>query len=156
MSCVWRELPDRAWQALMVPASRPLAGLELGVPGVQLCDLGAERASLVANDFDLPDFHDVKSALEGGPSVPATVSFNLQWSGVVRRLRITNETDGFTGFYIEDRATVECSAEQEGFRFVSDPASTSQNVYSVIGRERNGVFFRRRGGAEYLDDLEHE
>ena len=119
-------------------------------------DLGAERASLVANDFDLPDFHDVKSALEGGPSVPATVSFNLQWSGVVRRLRITNETDGFTGFYIEDRATVECSAEQEGFRFVSDPASTSQNVYSVIGRERNGVFFRRCGGAEYLDDLEHE
>ena len=74
----------------------------------------------------------------------------------MRRLRITNETDGFTGFYIEDTATVECSAQQEGFRFASDPASTSQNVFSVIGRERNGVFFRQRGATLHLDDLESE
>lgn len=100
----------------------------------------------------LPDFHDVKSALTGGPSVPATVSFNVQWAGVIRRLRIANETDGFAGFFIEDRVQAECSAEQEGFRFISDPASTTQNVYSVIGRERNGVFFRRHGAE--ADDLD--
>jgi hypothetical protein len=119
-------------------------------------DLGTESAYLTAKNMALPDFHDVRSALTGGPSVPATVSFNLQWSGVVRRLRVTNETDGFTGFYIEDRVNAECSAQQEGFRFVSDPASTTENVYSVIGRERNGVFFRRHGALEHLDDLEHE
>ncbi len=125
-------------------------------PDAARIDLGAERAFLIANDMDLPDFHDLRNALTGGPSVPATVSFNLQWSGVVRRLRIRNETDGFEGSYIEDTVAVECSAQQEGFRFVSDPASTSQNVYSVIGRERNGVFFRGRGTAGHLDDLEHE
>lgn len=134
---------------------KPFWTIPFSPQGAQI-DLGAERAHLIANNIDLPDFHDVKSALTGGPSVPATVSFNLQWSGVVRRLHITNETDGFTGFYIEDKCTVECSSQQEGFTFVSDPASTSQNVYSVIGQERNGVFFRRRGAAEHLDDLEHE
>jgi len=121
-------------------------------PDAAHIDLAGERAFLIAEDMALPDFHDVKSALTGGPSVPATVSFNLQWSGVVRRLRIANETDGFEGVYIEDRLNAECSAQQEGFRFVSDPASTTQNVFSVIGRERNGVFFRRRGASALLDD----
>lgn len=64
---------------------------------------------------------------------------------MVRRLRLVNETDGFEGRYIEDKASIEWSAEEEGFRFQSDPAATSQNAYSVIGRERNGVFFRGAG-----------
>jgi len=28
-----------------------------------------------------------------------------------------------------------------GFRFVSDPASTSVNHFALIGHERNGVYF---------------
>jgi hypothetical protein len=45
VSCVWRERPDRTWQALTIPAGRPLAGTELGEPGIQLCGLGAERGA---------------------------------------------------------------------------------------------------------------
>ena len=107
-------------------------------------NLEAETASLRVKNLSVPDFHDVVRALQQQPPIAmATLSFDIQWSGVVRRLRIENETDGFAGSYIEDIARAEWSAQQEGFEFVSDPASTSQNVYSVIGRERNGVFFRR-------------
>jgi len=107
-------------------------------------NLDAEKASLRIKSIRLPDFHDVARALQQQPPIAmATLSFDIQWSGVLRRLKIENETDGFAGSYIEDKATAEWSAQQEGFEFISDPASTSQNVYSVIGRERNGVFFRR-------------
>jgi len=112
-------------------------------------NLEAETASLRVSNLSIPDFHDVVRALRQEPPVAmATVSFNIQWSGLVRRLRIENETDGFAGSYIEDRATAEWSAQQEGFQFASDPASTSTNVYAVIGDERNGVFFRDEPGEE--------
>ncbi len=107
-------------------------------------NLEAETASLRLANLSVPDFHDVVKALQQRPPVAtATLSFDIEWSGVVRRLRIENETDGFAGSYVEDIATAEWSAQQDGFAFVSDPASTSQNLYAVIGRERNGVFFRR-------------
>ena len=112
-------------------------------------DLEAETASLRVSNLSVPDFHDVVRALRQQPPVAiATLSFNIQWSGVVRRLRIENETDGFAGSYIEDRATAEWSAQQEGFQFASDPGSTSTNVFAVIGSERNGVFFRDEHGED--------
>lgn len=103
-------------------------------------DLAAEKASLSVTSLAIPDFHDVINALKGGPSVPAFVSFDVKWSGATRRLGIRNETDGFVGRYIEDKATIKWSAVQKGFKFESEPKQSS--VYAVIGRERNGVFFR--------------
>jgi hypothetical protein len=118
-------------------------------PDAAQVDLEAGTASLRLENLPVPDFHDVVRALQQQPPVAmATLSFNIQWSRVVRRLRIENETDGFAGSYIEDIATAEWSAQQEGFEFISDPASTSANVYSVIGSERNGVFFRRGHGED--------
>ena len=108
-------------------------------------NLEAETASLRVENLPVPDFHDVVRALQQQPPMAtAMLSFDIEWSGVLRRLRIENETDGFAGSYVEDKATAEWSAGQDGFKFVSDPASTSQSVYAVIGRERNGVFFRGR------------
>lgn len=43
MSCLWRELPDRTWQAVTLPCSRPLTGADLGAAGVQLLALAGER-----------------------------------------------------------------------------------------------------------------
>jgi len=40
-----------------------------------------------------------------------------------------------------DNATLAWSAEEEGFKFVSDPEDTSTTVFAEIGQERNGVFF---------------
>jgi hypothetical protein len=87
------------------------------------------------------DFTKIPNSLAGGPSVPATVSFDVHWSGVRRLDNIHDKTNGFAGQFIENMATIEWSATEEGFAFDSDPAETSTNVFSLIGHERNGVFF---------------
>lgn len=83
------------------------------------------------------------SSLNGGPTVPATVSFDVRWNGVRKRLWIRDEENGFVGNFIETFATVRWSAQQDGFQFMSDPASMSTTVFSVMGRESNGVFLDR-------------
>ena len=42
---------------------------------------------------------------------------------------------------IEVVATTPPHGTVPGFRFVSDPAETTDRVFAQIGRERNGVFF---------------
>jgi len=56
-------------------------------------------------------------------------------------VKLHDTTNQFAANFIEDTATVGWSSEQEGFKFVSAPASTSTTVFAEIGRERNGVFF---------------
>ena len=75
------------------------------------------------------------------PPLAATISLDVHWSGVLRRKRLRDAVNTFTGDYVENTATMTFSAQREGFTFVSDPASTSVSVFSQIGRERNGVFF---------------
>ena len=74
-------------------------------------------------------------------SVPATVSFDIEWSGVIAREKVTNETQDFTGQFVETVATIKWSASQAGFLFVSEEPNPARNFYSVIGHERNGRFF---------------
>lgn len=92
-------------------------------------------------NLETRDFHNIVNTLNRGPSVPADVSFHMRWSGVTARVKVRDETNQFVGNYIEDTATVSWSSHQEGFKFVSDPASTSTTLFAEIGRERNGVFF---------------
>ncbi len=54
---------------------------------------------------------------------------------------LRDQVNHFRGRFIEDTATVKFTVEEPGFRFVSDPANTSVNEFSEIGRERNGSFF---------------
>ena len=75
--------------------------------------------------------------------MPATVSFNIRWAGVRKRFWIRDEENGFMGNFIETFATAEWSSQQDKFQFVSDPAETSKNTFSVIGRERNGRFLNQ-------------
>jgi hypothetical protein len=93
------------------------------------------------NNLETRDFHDLVNTLNRGPSVPADVSFRILWSGVKTRVMLRDTTNQFTGNFIEDTATVSWSSHQEGFKFVSAPASTSTSLFAEIGRERNGVFF---------------
>lgn len=94
-------------------------------------------------NFPVLDYHDVVSALRvpEGPSVPAVVSFVMQWGDVtgVNELRDANEQ--FAARVIERKVTMQWEADQDGFKFVSDPANTSQTVYAGLATERNGKFF---------------
>ena len=75
------------------------------------------------------------------PPVPVTVSFDIEWSGVVAWEQVTNEMQDFTGQFVETAATINWSANQAGFLFVSEKPNPARNFYSVIGHERNGFFF---------------
>jgi hypothetical protein len=101
------------------------------------------------------DAHDVANALTGGKGlanppvppiapVPATVSFDIEWSGVMERAIVTNEDGDLTGQYVRTGATVQWSSTEAGFQFISEAPNHARNLYSVVGHERNGVFFHGR------------
>jgi hypothetical protein len=97
------------------------------------------------DDLDVDDYHDLGNALFGGgpKEVPARVSFEIEWSGAKRRFsaRNTNGGNRYAGRYIEiSTATIDWSAETEGFRFESS-ADSSETEFAEIGHERNGAFF---------------
>lgn len=114
-------------------------------------DLDDARASMRVDDLDVEDYHTLKNAILDGPSVPASVSFTITWSGVIQRVEESSATEMYRGQFIHDRATVAWTAQEQGFRFVSDPAETSTTTFAEIGREHNGVFFAKPGE---IDDEE--
>jgi hypothetical protein len=118
-------------------------------------DPGAGTASLHLANVPVIDAHDLANALTGGKGlanppippvapVPATVSFDIEWSGVLERAIVTNEDEDFTGQYVRTGATIAWSASEAGFQFTSESPNPARNVYSVVGHERNGVYFHGR------------
>jgi hypothetical protein len=96
-----------------------------------------------ATDVDVEDYHDVINALKDGPSVPASVSFDIRWTGGGGHVKVRDETNDFGGRYVEGKATIEWSGENEkGEVFQSDPANTSITHFAEVGQERNGTFFQ--------------
>jgi len=111
------------------------APLDRGSIRVNLAD---GSASLHVGDLDVEDYHDVVNALLDGPSVEASVAFDVSWSGVDERVKIRNPDVDFGGEYIRNGATLVWSATESGFSFVSDPLASG---FATIGHERNGAFF---------------
>lgn len=71
---------------------------------------------------------------------PAVVnSLDIRWNPVER---INDAQNGFRGKFTQTRAITEWSATTGDFSYVSDPGITSVDLFSLLGRERNGVFFR--------------
>ncbi len=104
-------------------------------------ELDDAEASMKLSDVEIRDFFNIGNALMRGKSVHADVNFHVRWSGVKKRVHTRDATNQFDGRYIEDTATMAWSAEEKGFKFVSDPADTSITLFAEIGHERNGVFF---------------
>lgn len=97
-----------------------------------------DGASMRLTDFALKDFTKIPNSLMGGSSVPATASFSIRW----RTERLVIDKDNrFSGRFFGNSATIQWSSKQDGFQFVSDPLETPSNEFSLIGDERNGVFF---------------
>lgn len=113
---------------------------------------GKGEAVVRVKDLPEEDAGNVLNAIQGGATVPATVSFEMRWGATGEPAAITDSTHHFTGkFFISDFGSdfkISWSAQTAGFRFQSDPASTSMNVRSVLGRERNGVFFAEAGAED--------
>jgi hypothetical protein len=130
-------------------------------------DLSNGKASLHAKDILVFDGFTVPNALNpfhpGGHVNSIINSLRMEWNATVPR-SWTDCVDAFRGDFIEGSATIEVTATtpptpastcparpaRNGFRFVSDPASTTISLFAQIGRERNGIFFN--GSAPGDDD----
>lgn len=115
-------------------------------------DLDNATASLKLDNVPVMDAHDIANSLTGGQGlanppippiapVPATVSFDIEWSGMIAEAKIVNEAENFRGRYVQTGATISWSASQAGFDFISEPVDPSRNIYSVLCHEQNGLFF---------------
>jgi hypothetical protein len=106
-----------------------------------------DRASLTARHLAIHDYGNITNAVVDGPSTVSVVSFDIDWAGLINRVPIDTSNNrgfggsGWGGTFSVVNATAEWSASQPGFTFRSDPASTSQPVFAIVGRERSGVFF---------------
>ena len=115
-------------------------------------DFDDQRARLRVRDLDVFDDHDIANSLTQGlglptPPIPpmfpvkAKVSFDIEWNGALDSTSIRNTSQRFKGKFFSTQATIQWSAEQNGFTFESEPPNPARNVISVFGREQNGVFF---------------
>lgn len=77
---------------------------------------------------------------DGPTHSPATVSFDVRWAHPITPYRVTNKDVRFTIEGFETAASIDWSAERDGFTFVSDPGS-SKTIFAAVVRERNGSFF---------------
>ena len=104
-------------------------------------DLKKGAESMRLSRVPMLDQQDLANSLHRGPGTPVTVSFEIEWSGMMHKKVIRSAKERFMAQIVENTSTIEFQVEQGEFKFASGPANTSKNVYSPIGRERNGVFF---------------
>ena len=118
-------------------------------------DFASGHARLRLRGLDVFDDHDLANSLTQGLGIPiapfnqpgvfpvrAKVSVDVEWNGIKEAAEIDNMGQTFKGTFLSTNATIVWSSEQEGFHFESDnPADPNANKVSVLGREKNGVFF---------------
>ena len=106
-------------------------------------DLRTGNAFFRLKDYAIPDWYNFPNSLAQGPHEPAHVSFNLEFFGPGKPFVIDKPDQQFKGRFLANKCRISWSSRNEGFSFVSAPAKSSTSVYAAVGRERNGVFYRR-------------
>jgi hypothetical protein len=116
-------------------------------------DFDQAQARLTVCDLEVFDDHDLANALTDGLGIPtppipgvfpvhARVSFDVKWEGAIATAEIENTSQQFEGTFLNTGATITWSADQPGFHFQSEtPPNPNANLVSVLGQEKNGVFF---------------
>jgi hypothetical protein len=137
-------VPDGLFWTVSLPSSSVQVNAGAGVATYQVSDLVTKDFGTTLND------------LLHGPWVPATVSFAVRWSGVTSNtqrshLNPTNlggshSAEPFAGAFVVSQlpgngtATMQWSASEANLQYVTDWSTPSQCLWTVVGRERNGVF----------------
>jgi hypothetical protein len=104
-------------------------------------NLGQATARMALTDYAIPDYHDFVNFANNGPFLPGMVTFDVEWSGVLQRVKDRIPAQGYAADFLYDTAAISWSGQQGDFTFASDPASTSTSQFAAIGHERNGRFF---------------
>jgi hypothetical protein len=101
----------------------------------------AGKAAFQASNVDVEDYHDVVNALLDGPEVDAEVSWDIRCNQPMGRTKIRDVQNGFEGDFVQNVVQIAWAGQTDTATFVSDPASTSVNEFSLLAHERNGAFF---------------
>ncbi len=121
-------------------------------PGVISLDdvvthLGDGTASLQFQNVAVNDWITVLNSFSDGARVagspfPATMSCNIQWSGVTRQLSgFSDPTNGFQGDFFENAATIEVSVQNSDGSFSFSGSGDTSSCFAMIAQMQNGVFF---------------
>lgn len=86
------------------------------------------------------DAFNLPNALAEGPTVPATVSFEVVWTASGPTRSLESEAHDFAGDFRPATAAVAWTGSSERGHYQSDPPETSETIYALVGRERNGAF----------------
>jgi hypothetical protein len=105
---------------------------------------GAGSAVYKARNVEIRNFVDFNESLGGQPGDPATVSFDVRWSGVDQRVHLQDQDAQFAGDFVRGTAKMRWAAVVGNYMFRSDPLSTSSSRFAEIGTMRNGTFFPHR------------
>lgn len=103
-------------------------------------DLAAGAAEMHVRSLEVLDGYNVFSSITGGPSEPATVSFDVWWHTPTAVEQLRDETHGFAATLLDVTSEIAFTARTADFAFVSDPPDTSESIYARIGFEANGTF----------------
>jgi len=94
------------------------------------------------------DWITLRNSLSNGALVPntpfpATMSAQLQWSGVARRISdLSDPTNGFGGdFIISNLATISVSVQNDDGSFSFSGSGDTSSGFAQNGQEQNGKFF---------------
>jgi len=79
-------------------------------------------------------------------------ALDIEWSGIISTDTANEPVNQMSGTFIENTARIAVTATTprtmvtalsngHGFKFVSDPASTSVSNFAQIGLEQNGIYF---------------
>jgi hypothetical protein len=102
-------------------------------------NLGQGTASYRMTSLELEDYGNINNALADGASVPATVTFDVEWSGVIERDTTSDATNQFALSFVRTGASIQWSGSSSIGSFASS-AVTKVN-FAQIAPETNGVFF---------------
>jgi hypothetical protein len=102
-------------------------------------------AMMQIQEMHLTDYHTLANSFSDGAlsgEEPASVSFALRWSGSGTPDAKNDPFFKFRYAGILNSVSIEWSAKKsDGFRFQSDPASTSVTNYALLATEHNGTFY---------------
>jgi hypothetical protein len=102
-------------------------------------NLGHGTAFYRLSDLHLEDYGSLPNALSNGPSVPATVTFDVDWSGVIERGTTADATNRFRLSFVRTGATIRWSGSSSLGTFES--TSVTKVNFAQVAHETNGAFF---------------
>ena len=103
-------------------------------------NLGLGTASYSGNQIALFDFTSIPHSLSSPvPTSSATVSFDVEWSGIIQRGTVSNSSLRFALDFVETAAKISWRATTPKTSLQS--TGVTKVNFAEIAHETNGVFF---------------